>query len=150
MAIKIGDINPAKIPHEVPQTERRTAEAPQASFRSQLVDINGQNYMEKLAALGDKITEQGELLKKRTDIVELKRYKALVGDYMRAALDYSMKFNKEQTFDARGRHRTFVTVQKIDSKLQDLTDEILKEQADSIKVMDAIDDIRGLLIDLTV
>ena len=118
------------------------------SFKGELTGINQRNAYQMLCDLSDSITKQGSVLAKRADISELKRYKEMVSEFMYEAVKYSYDFNKENTMDARSRHRLYATIKTVNSKLDDLTTELLSEQADNLKVMASIDEVRGLLLDL--
>ncbi len=151
MGVRIQDVNAMNRPlSSVSGAERREPGAKPTAFRSELSDITGKNYMEKLTAMTENIFSQGELVKKRMDITELKKYKEMVSDFLREAVKFSHEFKKDSSFDARGRHRVYSIVKKVNEKLDDMTQALLSEQADNIKVIDSIDEVRGLLVDLVV
>jgi uncharacterized protein YaaR (DUF327 family) len=50
--------------------------------------------------------------------------------------------------DRRGRHRIYTTVKKVNAKLEELTEEILKQEKDNLKIIGRIEDIRGLILDI--
>jgi uncharacterized protein YaaR (DUF327 family) len=51
-------------------------------------------------------------------------------------------------FDAKGRHKVNFVIRTINENLEELTREILSEQQDNLRILQMVDDIRGLLIDL--
>jgi uncharacterized protein YaaR (DUF327 family) len=51
--------------------------------------------------------------------------------------------------DRRGRHRVYALVVKIDEELDNLTEEILSSEKDNLAILQKLDDIRGMLLDLT-
>ena len=105
-------------------------------------------FREVLKNLLERIDIQGQKLSERMDIGELKRYRSLVAEFMDLAVKNSTKYHKEHTLDGRGRHRIFGIVKKVDTELENLTREVLKNQKDNISVLAKLDDIRGMLVDV--
>ena len=149
--MKIRDLS--QVMSQAPQlgeVERKAEAGRNFMFKSELSNIHERNFLEKLQELGGKINEQGELVKKRMDITELKRYKKMVADFLSEAVKYSFEFKKSGTFDARGRHRVYAVIKKINTRMDELTQALLKEEKDALAVMEAIDDIRGMLMDIEI
>ena len=105
-------------------------------------------FREKLRNLLERIDMQSQRLSERMDIGELKRYRSLVREFLDISIKHSSQFHKEHTLDSKGRHRIFAIVKKVDTELENLTREVLRQQKDNIKVLAKIDDIRGLLLDI--
>lgn len=109
----------------------------------------GESYQEKkLVDILDKINKQGEKLAKNIDIRELKHYKKLVSEFLYEATNKSHKFMKQSFLDKRGGHRVYAVVKKVDKKIEELTEEVIKEEKDNLRILDKIDDIKGLLLDI--
>ena len=108
----------------------------------------GEGFKEKLKNLLERIDMQSQKLSERMDIGELKRYRTLVKEFLDISLKNSTHFHKEHTLDSKGRHRIFAIVKKVDTELETLTREVLKQQKDNINVLAKLDDIRGLLLDI--
>lgn len=51
--------------------------------------------------------------------------------------------------DRRGRHRVYGIIRQVDKNLDDLAQELMKEEKDHLAILGKIDDIRGLLIDIS-
>ena len=105
-------------------------------------------FREKLKNLLERIDAQSQRLSERLDIGELKHYRTLVKEFLDISLKNSSQFHKEHTLDSKGRHRIFAIVKKVDTELENLTREVLKQQKDNIGVLAKLDDIRGLLLDI--
>lgn len=60
----------------------------------------------------------------------------------------SHEYFSESLFGRKGRHKVFGIVKKIDEKMDMLTQEILKKEADNLKVLSYVGEIKGLLVDL--
>jgi len=118
------------------------------SFGSTLKELEGETVETKLKILLDKIHSQGEKLTKRLDIKDLKEYKNLVTEFLTEAVSNTYKFSKESYLDRRGRHRVHIIVKKVNEKLEELTQQVLREEKDKLAIASSIEDIRGMLIDL--
>lgn len=129
--------------------ERKASEIKGESFQSQLKRVEGQNIEERINLLVQGIVEQGEKLSQRTDIRELKKYKKLISEFLDETVGNSRKFSKESFLDRRGRYKVFATVKKINEELDGLTKDVLSEEKDNIKILQRLDDIRGLILDIT-
>ena len=118
-------------------------------FKQSLSVLSREQYDEKLGGLIRDIDAQAEKLTKRADIKEFERYRALIRDFINEVVSNGYAFQKESSFESRGRQRLFATIQTVDQKLDALAKEVLSNQADNIATVHAIDDIRGLLLDMT-
>lgn len=122
--------------------------ADQTAFSKSMQKVLSDNFQAKIAGLLDQIAEQAEKLSKKVDIRELKNYKRLVSDFLDEAVNNSHKFSKENKLDRRGRHRVYALIKRVNEGLEDLTQEVLKEEKDNLLVLQKLDDIRGLLLDI--
>ena len=130
----------------VPRAHSDTVSAP--SFRDAMQGVTRQNAEQALADLSERIARQGDLLGRRCDILEMKRFKQMVTEYVGEAVRFMYEFKKQSTFDARGRHRLYAMIKTINEKLEKMTQEVLEGQVDNLELMQAIDDVRGMLIDI--
>ncbi len=128
--------------------EPRSPQSGAPNFRVTLEGIHAQNAEQMLSELRTRVNQQGDALGRRVDIVELKRFRELVTTYVGEAVRFMYEFKKQSTFDARGRHRLYAIIKRINETLEQMTREVLDEQADTIELMGAIDEIRGMLIDI--
>lgn len=117
-------------------------------FRRHIADASQEEHHEYMLSLSSKIEEQGETLGKKADMTELEKYRDLIREFLNQVVSNGYSFSKENTFESRGRHRVFAIVKKIDEKLEALAEEVLSDQADNLKILDKIDDIRGLILDI--
>ncbi|MCX8130773.1 MAG: YaaR family protein [Clostridia bacterium] len=129
--------------------DRRVSDIKEAAFHGQLKRVESQNQEEKIRQLASKIVEQGQKLGKKVDIRELKIYKNLISEFLDEAMNSSLKFSKESFLDRRGRYKVYASVKKINTELEQLTEDVLKEEKDHIRILQRLDDIRGLILDLT-
>lgn len=119
------------------------------SFKFTLVSsIEEARLAEKLQGLMDDITEQGEKLKKKRDIRDMRRYRSLIKDFMNEVVNRSHKFSRENFLDKRGRHRVYGMIRLVDEKLDMIASELIKDEQDVMLILNNIDEIRGLLLDI--
>lgn len=121
-----------------------------ADFKFTLIsNIDKSELKDKLTSLMKDIEEQGEKIAKHMDIKDMKKYRSTIKEFMNEITANSHEFARENFLDRRGRHRVYGIIRQVDKNLDDLADELLKEEKDHIAILGKIDDIRGLLIDIS-
>ncbi len=144
MSIKVNEVTNA-----APVEMKSTAQATTESFKFTLVsNIEEKELQTKLGSLMDQITEQGDKLAKHMDIGDMKRYRSLVKDFLNEVVNRSHEFSRENFLDRRGRHRVYGIVRLVDKNLDDLAQELVKDEKDTLTILDKVDEIRGLLLDI--
>ncbi len=149
MKIREGINSPANIADVSGTEQKKAVEISGNAFENQLKRVEEHNVEERIKYLVNQITEQGERLGKKVDVRELKIYKKLISEFLDETLNNSQKFSKESSIDRRGRHRVYATVKKINSELEELTNDVLSAEKDNIKILQRIEDIRGLILDIS-
>lgn len=145
MAIKVKDITGAA-PIEIKSTPKES----DGSFKFMLVsNIEEKDLQNKLGSLMDEITAQGERIAKHMDVTDMKKYRSLVKEFMNEVVNRSHKFSRENFLDRRGRHRVYGIVRLVDKNLDELAEELVKDEKDHINILNKVDEIRGLLIDIS-
>lgn len=130
-------------------TQKAPVQHTDADFKFTLMShIEDATLSERLNAMMQEITRQGERIGKRTDIRDMKRYRQLVKDFLNEVVTRSHQFSRENFLDRRGRHRVYGMVRLIDQNLDELAQELLKEEKDHLLILNKIDEIRGLLLDI--
>lgn len=120
------------------------------TFKFTLVShIENNELQEKLSSLMKDIEEQGNKIAKHMDIKDMKRYRTLVKEFMNEVTANSHEFSRENFLDRRGRHRVYGIVKEVDKSLDDLAQELLKDEKDNLAILNKIDDIRGMLLDIS-
>lgn len=120
------------------------------TFKFTLVShIENDELQEKLSNLMRDIEEQGSKIAKHMDIRDMKRYRNLVKEFMNEVTANSHAFSRENFLDRRGRHRVYGIIKEVDKSLDDLAQELLKEEKDNLAILNKIDDIRGMLLDIS-
>ena len=145
MDIKVNDI---KASSQI-QSVKSTASSDD-SFKFTLIsNIEEKDLQEKLGNMMQEITEQGEKIAKRMDIKDMRKYRELVKGFLNEVVNRSHKFSRENFLDRRGRHRVYGIVKLVDKNLDELAGELVKEEKNHLEIVGRIDDIRGLLLDIT-
>lgn len=128
--------------------ERKVASGFAREFSRQKHDSDAAEYEQYLKALKGRILEQGEIVGKKADIAEFYKYRALISELLNETVSNAYQFSRTSQFDQRGRHKVFALIRKVNVKLDELAAEILKNEAENIKLLSIVDDIRGLIVDL--
>ena len=145
MDIKVNDI---KASSQI-QSVKSTASSDD-SFKFTLIsNIEEKDLQEKLGNMMQEITEQGEKIAKHMDIKDMRKYRELVKGFLNEVVIRSHKFSRENFLDRRGRHRVYGIVKLVDKNLDELAGELVKEEKNHLEIVGRIDDIRGLLLDIT-
>lgn len=143
------DLRVNQTPATGPVEQKAPVQPSDGSFKFTLISsIEESELAERLNVLMGEITEQGEKIKKRRDISDMRRYRALVKDFMNEVVNRSHKFSRENFLDKRGRHRVYGMIHLVDEKLDQIAAELIKDEQDIMLILNNIDEIRGLLIDI--
>lgn len=102
----------------------------------------------RLNALMEEITMQGDKLAKKRDIRDMKKYRGLIKDFMNEIINRSHQFSRENFLDRRGRHRVYGIIRMVDQTLDELAQELVKDEKDNLAILAKIGEIRGLLLDI--
>ena len=145
MDLKVNDVSGVTQTQEVNQT-KPTDDGFKFTLASAIDDAE---LKEKLSGLMDEITEQGKKISEHMDIRDMKKYRGLVKDFMNEVVNRSHKFSRENFLDRRGRHRVYGLVKLVDKNLDDLAGELVKEEKDHVAILGKVDEIRGLLLDIS-
>jgi len=106
---------------------------------------------EALAELMDEVHSAGSDLIERPFSDEILRYKRAVRNFVHYVVENSYEVEKFQTKRRELRKlKPHIQIQVIDRKLEELAAAILSGQATQLKLVSKIDEIKGLLVDLTI
>ena len=146
MDIKVNDVS------KIQQVEEPTksVDSGDDSFKFTLIrNIEEKDLQEKLNSMMEEITVQGDKISKHMDIKDMKKYRELVKGFLNEVVSRSHEFSRENFLDRRGRHRGYGIVRLVDKNLDDLAGELVKDEKDHLAIISKIDDIRGLLLDIS-
>lgn len=144
MEIKVNQAQPVNKVEQKPTVANNDG-----SFKFTLVsNIEQQDLQARLNVLVEDIASQGKRITKHMDVVDMKKYRELIKEFMNEIVNHSHKFSRQNFLDKRGRHRVYGMIKLIDKNLDDLALELMKDEKDSLAILSKIDEIRGLLLDL--
>ncbi len=130
------------------ETPRQT-QATDDSFKFTLLsNIEEADLQARVGALLNEISDHGKKISKHTDVRDMKKYRELIKSFLNEVVYRSHKFSRENFLDRRGRHRVYGIVRLIDQNLDELAEELLKEEKDNIMILSKVGEIRGLLLDI--
>ena len=102
----------------------------------------------RLNSLMEEITMQGNKLAKKRDIKDMKKYRGLIKEFMNEIVSRSHSFSRENFLDRKGRHRVYGIIRLVDENLDELAQELMKDEQDHLTILNKIGEIRGLLLDI--
>lgn len=144
MDIKVNQVNQVT----QPETAAPVRES-DGKFKFTLVShVEEQELQARLSSLMEEITMQGDKLAKKRDIRDMKKYRGLIKDFMNEIINRSHSFSRENFLDRKGRHRVYGIVRLVDENLDELAQELMKDEQDHLAILAKIGEIRGLLLDI--
>ena len=72
----------------------------------------------------------------------------MVKDFLNEVVNRSHKFSRENFLDRKGRHRVYGIIRLVDTNLDELAEELIKDESNHLKILDKIGEIAGLLLDI--
>lgn len=127
----------------------RTVQSRDDTFKFMLVsNIAEQELQQKIGGLMSQIDEQGKKISKKKDIRDMRRYRELIKELLNEVIYRSHEFSRENFLDRRGRHRVYGIIRLVDKNLDDLAEELMKDEQDNISILSKIGEIQGLLLDI--
>ena len=144
MDIKVNQAAPVAQP-EAQAPVRET----DGAFKFTLVShIEEQELQARLSTLMEEITMQGNKLAKKRDIKDMKKYRGLIKEFMNEIVSRSHSFSRENFLHRKGRHRVYGIIRLVDENLDELAQELMKDEQDHLTILNKIGEIRGLLLDI--
>ncbi len=144
MDIKVNSAQPL-----LPVEKATTSQEADNSFKFTLIsNIEEQQLQARLTLMMEDIVQQGKKISKHMDVRDMKRYRGLIKDFFNEVVNRSHQFSRENFLDRRGRHRVYGIIKLIDANLDELAQELIKEEKDHLAILSKIDEIRGLLLDI--
>lgn len=144
MEIRVNQIQQA-----LPVEQTQNTASTDGTFKFMLAsNIEEAELQNKLNSLMEEITMQGERLAKKRDVKDMRHYRGLVKDFLNEIVTHSHSFSRENFLDRRGRHRVYGIIRLVDENLDQLAQELMKDEKDNLAILGKIGEIRGLLLDI--
>jgi uncharacterized protein YaaR (DUF327 family) len=93
------------------------------------------------------IVEQGERLARSQNFAELSRYKDLVRGFVAKLSKTLYRVKPSDGGAARPGSKVYVILQKVDAEMENLAKLVLAGQVPQLRILQKLDQIRGLLLD---
>lgn len=127
---------------------RRRSVRSKGDFRVLLNKETNQFHKELLHQLFLEIEKHGERLIHSQTITELHNYKRLIKRFIQEAIDFGFDVDYVQGWNRLGQMESHLLVKQIDKHLLELTDLILQKGDKSLRLLEKVGEIKGLLINL--
>ena len=143
------DIKVSQVSQNVPVEPVQNTQPSDGSFKFMLAShVEEAELQARLQTLMEEITMQGERLSKRRNVKYMRHYRGLVKEFMNEVVTHSHSFSRENFLDRKGRHRVYGIIRLIDENLDQLAQELMKDEKDNLAILNKIGEIRGLLLDI--
>lgn len=146
MDIRVNDVTAA----QSTENTAKSVEKKDSEFKFTLIsNIQEKDLQEKLSSMMQDITDMGNRIAKHMDVKDMRKYRELVKGFLNEVVSRSHEFSRENFLDRRGRHRVYGIIKRVDKNLDELASELIKDEKDHLAIVGKIDDIRGLLLDIS-
>jgi uncharacterized protein YaaR (DUF327 family) len=119
---------------------------PQSKFYEELASTEVQQLHLEFDRLVEEISRQGDLFARNPTQKQLVLYKSMIKDFLKYVSEHM--FQVEHYTGGKLKQKIYTVTTIIDEKLNDLTTQVMSQQANNIQLLSTLDEIRGLLIDL--
>lgn len=136
--------------HPEPKPAGRSAEAAMGApaFEAALKNSAVETRKQVCTAILAKIDQQSAALKKSLTVAGVKRYRELVGEFMKEALHDSYQLTGESKWDRMGNRKEYVIVKRVNESLEELMAALAGQAKEQLDLIAKLDEIRGMLVDL--
>lgn len=118
------------------------------AFAQHMLNYSQTQYQAYAEELREKIFSQGDIITRKADLSEFIKYRALIAELMELAAGNAFACTQSRSFDRKGRRNVFVLIKTVNERLDEMVRQILSEQSDNIRLLELVDDIKGLLVDM--
>lgn len=144
MDFKVNQTNQITQPQQVSQVQRT-----EENFKFTLLShIEEKDLAQRISSMMEEISKQGASIAKKKDIREMKKYRTLIKEFMNEVTTRTHSFSRENFLDRRGRHRVYGILRRVDETLDELAQELMKDEQDHVTILAKIGEIEGLLLDI--
>lgn len=103
---------------------------------------------EELVKLVEDITEQGKKIARFRSFRDLAKFKRMIKEFLQMAVYEGLKVKETRSFNTTSFSHQLVTVQEIDEKLVQLTEDLMDQEKKTVDLLALIGEIEGLLVNL--
>ncbi len=117
------------------------------ALNERITKVSNAALRNELGVLIVEVEEKGKRLYASKGRKEFEEYKAAVKKFMQKVVSGSFRMEESHGKKKDGKFVIYLTMQKVDEALENLGNMLLVGQQDSMKILAALDEIRGLLLD---
>ncbi|WP_108672147.1 YaaR family protein [Peribacillus acanthi] len=128
--------------------EQKSISTGSTRFQSLVQKQDQKLQYEALNKLLVDIEGAGERLARSRTFKDLAKYKTLVKKFVKEAVNFGMELKQSHSWNQFGQSRPLKTVETIDRKLVELTEDVMNKEKESIDILGKIGEVKGLLINL--
>lgn len=114
-------------------------------FSSTFDETYKQSQKQEIDVYINRIKNIGTQIISTQNYSDVVNYKKVIKEYLKEIVDYTYSLNKNTSF---WESQYYTTVETINSKLEELTKNVLSEQKYNIDIASSIEGIQGLIIDI--
>ncbi|MGL4739990.1 MAG: YaaR family protein [Sarcina sp.] len=114
-------------------------------FSQSFGDAKDRRSNEQFKEMIKQIHTKGNKLIISKSYADVRAYKRMIKEYLKEVLNHMYKVKNNTSF---WQTQYFITVDLIDEKLDDLTNELLNNELENIAIAATIDEIQGLIVDI--
>jgi hypothetical protein len=146
MELKVSEMTPAAAAQKTQKQEKPGIER----FEFALKRIGREGLAERMSSLLSDITMQGKKIADHMDLGDLRHYRNLIKSFINEVVTNAHEYSRENFLDRRGRHRVYNIIKLVDKDLDDLAQELIKQEKNHLSILDKVGEINGLLLDLLI
>lgn len=105
-------------------------------------------HKEELKIFLARLEKQGQKLAESMSWQDLREFKLMIRRFLKSTLGQYAQMQEENFWDYHGQPKVMARVTKINQALEELGKQVLASQAEPLKVLTKINEIKGLIIDL--
>ena len=120
----------------------------EASFGKAFLDATKDQATRQLDRILFDLDASGERLAAAQSFEELEKYKGLVKEFMQKVTQGLGKLHFSDGGSGGKQAKVHVILQKVDLALDQLAQEVVKRQQGQLRILEKLDQIRGMLLDL--
>lgn len=139
--MEIGRITRTSIPRE----EERRVTSNRKDFSQSFNQARDRKSQEQLKKMCDDIKKRGNRLVLTKTYADVRMYKKMIKEYLESVLQFMYDTKKDISF---WQTQYFVTVDTIDTKLEEITNSLMSEEKENLDIAATIDEIQGLIVDI--
>jgi uncharacterized protein YaaR (DUF327 family) len=136
------------LPGVLKQAERETASHKPSGFARELINADKAIMRERLDAMIKQVEKQADRLSRNLTIKELMRYKGMLRECLKEALNGGLYKDDTKHWDRKGRLKVLTIMKRIDEKLDELDCLISENRSLAPEILAKLGEIQGLLVDL--